>query len=84
MGRFHEDGYSADVEAFFVVSDRKLRLAKTNGCTFVFSTGCNLSPGTTGRLVVTIDGEDHSKTVVLPDGSEECQPIVRYEVLAPF
>lgn len=84
MGRYHDDGYSAEVAAYFVVSDQKLRLAKTNGRTFVFSAGCNLAPGTSGQLVVTLDGQEHSTLVVLPEGAAEDQANVKYEVLAPF
>jgi len=84
MGRYHENGYSADVKAFFVVSNRKLRLAKTNGRPFVFSTGRNLPPGTSGQMVVTIDGHSHSRLVMRPYGAIEDRAIVKYEVLAPF
>lgn len=84
MGRHHEDGYSADVEAFLVVSGQSLRLAKTNGDSFVLSEACELVPGTSGELVVIIDGQRSSNLVALPDGVTAGQTIVKYDVVAPF
>ena len=84
MGIERNDGYSATVEGFFVVRGNRIRLAKTNGCTFAFAEPCELSPGTIGELLVIVDGSEQRRTVTLPDGVVQGQLIVRYEVSAPF
>ena len=57
MGVHHEDGYSASVEGYFVVGDKRFRLAKTNGCTSVLAEPCELRARTYGQIVVIVDGE---------------------------
>jgi hypothetical protein len=84
MGVHHEDGYSASVEGHFVVGEQRLRLAKTNGRSFVLAEPCALAPATQGELVVIIDGEANCRSVELPDGATEDQKVVPYKVLVPF
>ncbi len=84
MGIYHEDGYSSDVRGFLVVGGRRLRLAKTNGRTFVLSESCELPPGTEGELLVILDGHERSRFVKLPEGVKKDDTSVIYEVVAPF
>ena len=84
MGIHREHGYSASVEGFFVLQGTRIRLAKTNGCTFVLAERCELAPGTTGELLIIVDGQEDSKMVTLPEGAISGQTLVRYEVAAPF
>jgi hypothetical protein len=84
MGVHHEDGYSASVEGYFVTSNRRIRLAKTNGSKFVLAEPCELAPGTTGELVVIVDGEENVRSVSVVDGVVPGQTHVDYEVTAPF
>ena len=84
MGSHHEHGYSADVEGFFVCRGTRIRLAKTNGCSFVLAETCELSPGTVGELLLIVDGRADSRLVTLPDGIAMGQTLVRYDVAAPF
>jgi len=84
MGTFHKDGYSADVAGFFVTSRIRIRLAKTNGCTFAVAESCEFSPGTEGELLTIVDGVEDSRRVVLPDGVCLGQTFVKYKVTAPF
>ncbi|HZZ27009.1 MAG TPA: hypothetical protein VFE46_03300 [Pirellulales bacterium] len=85
MGIYHKDGYSAEVEGFFVVTkELRFRLAKSNGCTFVLAESCELPPGTEGDLLVIVDGKKDSRRVVLRKGVSIGQTTVEYEVVAPF
>lgn len=84
MGVHHEDGYSASVEGYFVVGEQRLRLAKTNGRSFVLAESCALPPETRGELVVIVDGEENRRLVELPDGAVDGQTVVPYTVAAPF
>lgn len=85
MGIHREDGgYSANVEGFFVLRGERIRLAKTNGVTFVLAQPCEFPPGTQGDLVVFVDGKKDSKLVELPSGVALGQTVVNYKVLAPF
>jgi dTDP-4-dehydrorhamnose 3,5-epimerase-like enzyme len=84
MGMHRENGYSATVEGFFVLNGERIRLAKTNGRTFVVAEPCELTAGTTGQLVVIVDGEQNSKLVTLPDGVVRGQTLVHYTIAAPF
>ena len=84
MGVYRQNGYSADVEAFFVVGDERFRLAKSNACTFVLAESCELPPDTEGDLLTIIDGQRDSRRVVIPDGVVKGQTAVGYTVLVPF
>jgi hypothetical protein len=84
MGVHHEDGYSASVEGYFVVGERRIRLAKTNGSAFVLAESCELAPGTAGELVVIVDGEENVRSVAVVDGVVAGQTVVEYKVTAPF
>jgi hypothetical protein len=84
MGIQHKDGYSADVEGFFVALGRRFRLAKSNGCTVVFAESCELPRGIEGDLLVVVDGKSDSRRVILPDGAVPGQLEVNYKVAAPF
>ncbi|MDZ4817373.1 MAG: hypothetical protein SGJ20_00195 [Planctomycetota bacterium] len=77
-------GYSATVEAYFVVEGDRIPLAKTNGSSFVVDAPCELAPGTRGDLLIIVDGNQSSSLVELPDGIALGQEQVRYEVIAPF
>ena len=86
MGIHREGGrYSASVEGYFVPrGGQRIRLAKTNGDCFVFAESQELSAGTIGDLVVTVDGTTDTKLVELPSGSYLGQSFVAYKVVAPF
>jgi hypothetical protein len=84
MGIHHETGYSADVEGFFVVNGEYIRLAKSNGSTFVLAEQCELPPRTEGDLLTIIDGHRDSRRVIIPDGVFVGQTAVGYKVVAPF
>lgn len=84
MGVYHADGYSATVEGFLVVADRRMRLKKSNGEEVVLSEASEVPAGAVGELVVIVDGDEHRETVRLPEGATLESRIVRYEVAAPF
>ncbi|HUY91539.1 MAG TPA: hypothetical protein VMV10_22555 [Pirellulales bacterium] len=84
MGIHHEYGYSADVEGFFVIRGNRVRLAKTNGRTFVLAEPCELPPGSEGDLLTIVDGKANSRRVLIPEGVCQGQTIVKYVVAAPF
>jgi hypothetical protein len=84
MGVQRENGYSASVEGFLVVSGTKYRLAKTNGVTLVLSEPCVLPPGSEVELVIIVDGNSDSKQIVLPDGVLPGQARIPYQVTVPF
>ena len=84
MGVFRETGYSASVRAFFAFNGERIPLAKTNGSEFVLSKPHELSPGTSGDLIVILDGQSESRRVNLPDGVARGEVVVQYVVEAPF
>ena len=84
MGIHHKDGYSASVEGFFVFHEQRIRLAKTNGCTFVIAQKCVAPPNTEGKLLVIVDGKEHCRHVCLPEGIVPGQTVVKYEEAIPF
>jgi hypothetical protein len=84
MGIHHADGYSAEVEGFFVVDRLRIRLAKTNSSTFVLAEHCALPPGTEGDLLVIVDGKSSSRRVEVTDGIVPGQTVVRYRAAVPF
>jgi hypothetical protein len=82
MGTHHSDGgYSASVEAFVVIEERQLRLAKTNGVTFSLAEPCDFSiPGEIqADLIVTVDGATDSRRITLRDGLIVGQTQVKYD-----
>ena len=84
MGIQRENGYSASVEAFLIVADQHIRLAKTGPNKVTLVEPCELSPGTEGELVIVVDGHRDSRTVVLDDGAICGRQEVRYSAAVPF
>ncbi len=71
-------------EGFFIVEGERIRLAKTNGTTFVLAEPRAIAPGTTGELLIIVDGQKDSKQVVIPDGVLPGMTSARYSLEAPF
>ncbi len=84
MGVHHYDGYSANVSGFFVVERDRIRLAKTNGSTFVLAESRELSAGAEGDLLVIVDGVSTSRRVQVLEDVKRGQATVKYSVAAPF
>lgn len=84
MGIQRNNGYSATVEAFLVVGESMIRLAKTGRTTLTFADACELPPETEGELVVCVDGHRDTRSVVLPDWLSLGQRVAAYAVTAPF
>jgi hypothetical protein len=84
MGIHHENGYSSEVEGFFVVNGDRIRVAKSNECAFVVVEPRELPPGIEGDLLVIVDGKPDSRRVLLPVGMQLGQNRVVYEDSVPF
>lgn len=84
MGVQREDGYSADVEGFLLVGERRLRVAKTNGSAVVLVEPVELPPNCECELLSIVDGDKYSRRVTLPDGASLASARVNYRVVAPF
>jgi hypothetical protein len=84
MGIQRENGYSASLSAYFRFNGHSVRLAKTNGCTFVIAEPAQVAAGTQGELVVIVDGREHSRLVSLPGGIGPGDTTVQYKEIAPF
>lgn len=83
MGTHHDDGYSADVRGFFVVGRDRIRLAKTNGCTFVLAELWQLLAGTEGQLIVIVDGIETSRPVRVLEDVNAGETTVKYSEIVP-
>jgi hypothetical protein len=84
MGIQHSDGYSANIEAFLVVGERRISVAKTGHDSVVLIEPCDLTPGTTGELEIIVDGDRASQAVVLDEGAVSDRRKVSYSVAEPF
>ncbi|MBA4106501.1 MAG: hypothetical protein C0485_12150 [Pirellula sp.] len=84
MGISHNDGYSATVEAFLLIGDQRLKLAKVGRDRLTFSHPCELPPGAEGTLTIKIDGDESTRLVALDDGAFTGSDSVRYSTAAPF
>jgi hypothetical protein len=84
MGIQRENGYSASVEAFLIVADQHIRLAKTGPEKIVLVEPCELPPGTTGELEIIVDGHRDSRSVVLDEGATSGGREVRHSVAVPY
>jgi hypothetical protein len=84
MGIQRENGYSASVEAFLVIGEQRLKVAKTGRDSVVLVEPCELPLGTECELVTFVDGRRNSRSVVLDDGASLGQREVRYSVAVPI
>ena len=84
MGIHRIDGtYSATVEGFLVVNGNRVRLAKTNSRAVTFAESCEpLPPGTSGELLIIVDGNESRTQVTLPEGVAVGQTLAPYESVA--
>jgi hypothetical protein len=81
MGIQHSDGYSASVEAYLVVGDRRISVAKAGWDAVVLTEPCELLAGSTARLEVIVDGHLESKPILLDDGATGPHHTVRYSIV---
>jgi hypothetical protein len=83
MGIERKDGgYSATVEGFLVVNGYRVRLAKTNARAVTFAESCQpLPPGTSGELLIIVDGNESRTQVTLPEGVVPGQALAAYEAV---
>ncbi|MDX1961549.1 MAG: hypothetical protein SFX18_00260 [Pirellulales bacterium] len=84
MGIQRENGYSAQVSAYFKTNGCQISIAKTSHKDFFVAEECEFPPGTIGNLVVTVDDHSKSRQIELPQGIARGQVCVEYRVLAPF
>ena len=84
MGTFHNDGYSASIEAFLIIDGQQFKIAKTSRDTLTFAQPCELPPGSEGTLSITVDGCQSTRLVVLDDGVFNGDQLARYSTAAPF
>jgi hypothetical protein len=78
MGIQHSDGYSASVEAYLIVGDRRISVAKTGRDAIVIGEGADLPAGAAGKLQVIVDGHVESKSIVLKGAANEHECSVPY------
>ena len=84
MGVSHNDGYSATVEAFLLIGEQRLKVAKVGRDLLTFSHSCELPPGAEGTLTIKIDGDESTRLIALDDGAFAGSDSVRYSTAAPF
>jgi hypothetical protein len=84
MGIQRENGYSASVEAFLVIGEQRLSVAKTGRDSVVLVEPCELPKGTKCELVTLVDGRRNSRSVVLVEGANIMRREVRYSAAVPF
>jgi hypothetical protein len=68
MGTQWKDGYSAHVELFLLVEDKKLRVAQVGPESLILRDACTIPPGTRGRIVIKVDDNQKEHDVVLHKG----------------
>jgi hypothetical protein len=78
MGIQRGDGYSASVEAYLVVGDRRISVAKTSRDAIVLAEPAELIAGTTGELEVVVDGHLDSRRIVIESDCTFNERVVRY------
>jgi hypothetical protein len=85
MGTPRDRGYSASVEAYLIVEDRRLRVAKTNGVDLVLAEPADdIASGTDAELLIIIDGSQDSRQVTLTHGVLAGQQTIPYRDVVPF
>jgi hypothetical protein len=62
MGIQWKDGFSAHVELFLLVEDKKLRVAQVGPESLILRDTCTIPPGTRGRIVIKVDDRRKSMT----------------------
>jgi hypothetical protein len=69
MGIHWKDGYSARVELYLDVGDKRLRVAQVGPASLILRDPCTLPPGTPGTIVINVDGTLKEHAVVLHNGA---------------
>jgi len=72
------DCFSASVEAFLVVGEQRIRIAKTGPEEVVLVESRDLPRGAKGELEVTVDGHTVSRPITLPEGATRGRHETRY------
>ncbi|HEX4146901.1 MAG TPA: hypothetical protein VHY91_25615 [Pirellulales bacterium] len=70
MGKRWKDGYSASVELYVLVGDKRFGVAQVGPSFFVLKDQeVAIPPGTDGRLVIIIDGREKSYPIFMQRGA---------------
>ena len=79
MGQHWGDGgYSAEVEVYLKVDDKKLRIARIGPSSFCLREPCEYPPGTEGTIVIKVDGREREVHAFLQNGIVNGLPEVQY------
>ena len=69
MGQRWLDGYSAQVELYFLVDGKRHEIAQIGNGSFILRDPNEIPPGTSGTLVIKIDGREEREEVMLCNGA---------------
>ncbi|HTU24804.1 MAG TPA: hypothetical protein VMF30_05375 [Pirellulales bacterium] len=70
MGKQWKDGYSASVDLYLMIGDQHFGVGEVGPDALVLDRNDTaIPPGAQGDLVIVIDGEKTSQTIILPHGA---------------
>jgi hypothetical protein len=73
-----QTGHSAKVDIRLHVSGMNLDVAQVSREFLILREACEVAPGTTGQVVVTIDGREHVYPVLFNEGIQPQSRRVRF------
>ena len=78
MGQRWFDGYSADVEIYLVIDDKRYEVAQIGSGSLILRDFREIPPCTHAKLIMNIDGNEEAEDVFLGDGAKGNEELVPY------
>lgn len=67
--QWNDGGYSSEVDAYVLLGDKKLQIAQIGPKSFILRDHCDISPGTEGTIVISVDGRERKIHAILQNGA---------------
>lgn len=81
MGTFWNDGYSAHVDIYLLIAGKQLSVAQVGPRELVLQQPYELAPGSSGELVIEVDGQSILYPITIPGGASALSPKIQFDDL---
>ena len=78
MGQKWFDGYSAEIEIYLVINDKRYDVAQIGAGFLMLRDSNEIPPHTHAKLVMIFDGVEEAENVFLADGAKNNEELVPF------
>lgn len=75
MGQQWSDGYSADVDVYLLIDDKRYDIAQIGSGSFILRGNYQISAQTQATLVIVVDGVEERQQIVICEDARDEEPV---------